>query len=59
MDCQVWLQTLPVSGLAHALLPYLPQAGERSDAGAAATGVAGAILGGILGSVTGQQNRDD
>ena len=58
---KVWLQTLPLSGIAHALLPYLPQAsGERSDSGAgtAASGIGGAILGGIIGSVMGQQNQN-
>jgi uncharacterized protein (TIGR00266 family) len=44
---RVWLQTLPLSNLAHALEPYLPHnRGETArDVGA------GAVLGGIIGSV--------
>jgi uncharacterized protein (TIGR00266 family) len=43
---RVWLQTLPLSNLAHALEPYLPQSrGETvRDVGT------GAVLGGIVGS---------
>jgi uncharacterized protein (TIGR00266 family) len=40
---KVWLQTLPLSRLAHALVPYLPSpAQERTEGG---------IVGGIIGSV--------
>jgi len=44
---RVWLQTLPLSNLAHALQPYLPSGGgERPrDVGA------GAVIGGIVGSI--------
>ena len=42
---RVWLQSMPLPVLAHALAPYLPQAG---DGQAAATGVVGGMLGGIL-----------
>lgn len=39
---RIWLQTLPVSKLAHALIPYLPQ---RKEA------VEGGVVGGIVGSI--------
>ena len=40
---KVWLQTLPISRLAHALVPYLPSpAAERTEGG---------VVGGILGSM--------
>ena len=40
---KVWLQTLPLSRLAHALAPYLPSpTQERTEGG---------IVGGIIGSV--------
>ena len=44
---RVWLQTLPLSNLAHALGPYLPSGGgERTrDIGA------GTVIGGIVGSM--------
>ncbi len=47
----VWLQTLPISRLAHALLPYLPKTGGdvRSASG-------GAVLGGIVGSLLSGDN---
>ena len=41
----VWLQSMPLPVLAHALSPYL---GDR-DGGAATTGMAGGVLGGMLG----------
>ncbi|HEY5382740.1 MAG TPA: TIGR00266 family protein [Acidobacteriaceae bacterium] len=42
---RVWLQTLPLSNLAHALEPYLPRTREEvRDVGT------GAVLGGIVGS---------
>jgi hypothetical protein len=38
----VWLQTMPISQLAHALVPYLPENGNsRNSPG-------GSILGGLL-----------
>ncbi len=40
---KVWLQSLPIPNLAHALLPYLPQAQSSSGGG----GIGG-MLGGIL-----------
>jgi uncharacterized protein (TIGR00266 family) len=45
----VWLQTLPISRLAHQISEYLPHT-ERRDVGNAA---GGAILGGIVGSILG------
>lgn len=42
---RVWLQTLPLSNLAHALQPYLVT-GEATAGGAG--GVAGAALKGLL-----------
>ena len=45
----VWLQTLPISRLAHQISEYLPRS-ERRDVGNAA---GGAILGGIVGSILG------
>lgn len=44
----VWLQTLPISRLAHTIGAYLPQ-GESRPAGGAALG--GGLLGGIVGSI--------
>jgi uncharacterized protein (TIGR00266 family) len=39
----VWLQSLPISGLAHALTPYLPQDENRGSGG----GVGG-VIGGLI-----------
>ncbi len=44
----VWLQTLPISRLAHQISEYLPH-GEVRSAGPAAVG--GGLLGGIVGSI--------
>jgi uncharacterized protein (TIGR00266 family) len=44
---KVWLQTLTVSNLAHALSPYLPSGESRAQA-AGAGGIAGSIIGGLL-----------
>ncbi len=49
---KVWLQTLTVSNLAHALAPYLPTAGERAQA----TGT-GAVVGSIVGSLLSGNNQ--
>jgi uncharacterized protein (AIM24 family) len=49
----VWLQTLPISRLAHQIGEYLPR-GESRQAGPAA---GGAIVGGILGSMLGGDGR--
>ena len=43
----VWLQTMPISLLAHAIEPYLP---KNEDGGNRSGGAAGSILGGILNS---------
>src|SRR3982074_606420 len=44
---RVWLQSLPLANLAHALAPYL-SSGRGSDAGGmAGAGLAGAVLGGL------------
>jgi hypothetical protein len=45
----VWLQTLPISRLAHQIGEYLPR-GESRQTGSAA---GGALLGGIVGSMLG------
>jgi uncharacterized protein (TIGR00266 family) len=42
---RVWLQTLPISKLAHALAEYMPRT-ERVESGAA-----GGVVGGIVGSI--------
>jgi len=49
----VWLQTLPISRLAHQIGEYLPR-GESRQVGPAA---GGAIVGGILGSMLGGDGR--
>ncbi len=49
----VWLQTLPISRLAHQIGEYLPH-GEGRQVGPAA---GGALLGGIVGSILGGDNR--
>ena len=48
---RVWLQTLTLSNLAHALTPYLPSAGDRVQA----TGT-GAVVGSVLGSLLSGRN---
>ncbi len=45
----VWLQTLPISRLAHQISEYLPQPENRQMGPAAG----GAILGGIVGTILG------
>jgi uncharacterized protein (TIGR00266 family) len=47
---RIWLQTLPISRLAHQIGEYLPR-GESRSAPAAAVG--GGLLGGIVGSILG------
>ena len=45
---RVWLQTLPLPRLAHALMPYLPsRGGERAAQGGVAGGLIGSVLRGI------------
>jgi hypothetical protein len=43
----VWLQTLPISRLAHQIAEYIPH-GESRNMGSAG---GGALLGGIVGSI--------
>ena len=50
----VWLQTLPISRLAHQIYEYLPH-NERRGSPAAAVG--GGLLGGIVGSILGGDNQ--
>ena len=50
----VWLQTLPISRLAHQIAEYLPKGGERQMGGGVA---GGALLGGIVGSILGGDNN--
>jgi uncharacterized protein (TIGR00266 family) len=44
----VWLQTLPISRLAHQISEYLPQQDARPTT---AAGIGGGLLGGIVGSI--------
>ena len=46
----IWLQTLPISRLAHQISEYIPRGGESRQVGPAA---GGALLGGIVGSILG------
>jgi uncharacterized protein (TIGR00266 family) len=48
----VWLQTLPISRLAVALVPYLPKTGGESRGGSGG----GAMIGGIVGSLLSGDN---
>jgi uncharacterized protein (TIGR00266 family) len=48
---RVWLQTLTVANLAHALAPYLPTTGERTQAAGT-----GAVVGSVIGSLLGGNN---
>jgi hypothetical protein len=45
----VWLQTLPISRLAHQISEYLP----RQDARQVPASVGGGLLGGIVGGILG------
>jgi uncharacterized protein (AIM24 family) len=45
---QVWLQTLPISRLAHQIGEYLPRQDARQTT---AAGVGGGLLGAIAGSI--------
>ena len=42
---KVWLQSMPLSNLAHALTPYLPQQEAQRQSGG---GIAGGLIGGLL-----------
>jgi uncharacterized protein (AIM24 family) len=49
---KVWLQTLTLSNLAHALMPYLPSSsGERTQAAGT-----GAIVGSVIGNLLSGDN---
>jgi uncharacterized protein (AIM24 family) len=43
---KVWLQTLPISRLAHALVPYMPSPGAERAEGGVVGGIIGSMLGG-------------
>jgi uncharacterized protein (TIGR00266 family) len=47
---RVWLQSMTLPNLAHALVPYLPGAGNASPAQSVEAGAAGAILSGFFGN---------
>ena len=47
---RVWLQTLPISRLAHQISEYLPRNEAQQTT---AAGIGGGLLGGIVGSVLG------
>jgi uncharacterized protein (TIGR00266 family) len=46
---RIWLQTLPLSNLANALIPYLPKSSSSSSSTSSSIG--GAVVGGVLGSM--------
>lgn len=56
---KIWLQTLTMPNLAHALLPYMSReaatssAGIGAEVGGATGGIGGAVAGGALGAVLG------
>ncbi|HKF47360.1 MAG TPA: TIGR00266 family protein [Terracidiphilus sp.] len=45
----VWLQTLPISRLAHKIAEYIPRSGGRETPAAVGGGVIGGIVGSLLG----------
>jgi uncharacterized protein (AIM24 family) len=53
---RVWLQSLTVPGLAHALRPYISQASAPAPAQTTEGGIIGGVAGSVLGSIFG--NRD-
>ena len=54
---KIWLQSLTMPNLAHALLPYLGKEASATAAGVgiggSTAGVGGAVAGGVIGSVLG------
>ena len=56
---KIWLQTLTMPNLAHALIPYIGTEAATSSStigagvGGAASGIGGAVAGGVIGSVLG------
>jgi len=56
---RVWLQSMPLSNLAHALSHFLPGRGESSNnGGALAAGATGSIIGAMLGGLSGDRASD-
>ena len=58
---RVWLQSMPLSNLAHALAHYLPSGGESSSSGSGgnlAAGAAAGVLGAVLGGLAGDRAND-
>jgi uncharacterized protein (AIM24 family) len=43
---RVWLQTLPISKLAHQLMHYMPSAGRERTEGGVVGGIVGSLLNG-------------
>ena len=44
---KVWLQTLPISKLAHQLMEYMPSQRSEQAEGGVVGGIVGSILGGM------------
>jgi hypothetical protein len=44
---KVWLQTLPISRLAHKLMEYMPSREKETTEGGVVGGIVGSILGGM------------
>ena len=44
---RIWLQTLPITKLAHAIDEYLPHEGRREVEGGVVGGIMGSILNGM------------
>lgn len=44
---RVWLQSLPISRLAHALMEYLPSGRDQRTEAGVVGGIVGSILGGL------------
>ncbi|MGH2458494.1 MAG: TIGR00266 family protein [Chloroflexota bacterium] len=47
---KIWLQSMPLPNLAHAIQPYLPRVAETAAEGGVGGAIAGAALKGILGN---------
>jgi len=54
---KVWLQTLTVPGLAHAIAPYLSHETSNSSSSTVTTAVGAGVAGAVLGSLFGSDNR--
>jgi len=46
---RIWLQTLPISKLAHKLMEYMPRSSNEAAQGGVVGGIVGSILGGMKG----------